>query len=314
MKDRILIIISFFLFLLFLSHQLLPSNFEIKPVIAVTGQGKFTLPNVTGALSFPGGVWDQAGNLGIGTGAPGAKFDIAGVTSSVIAPNAPFTIGTTANGPINFKMNNSNQIFFTATGQIGIGISNPTAKLQLSTDSAAKPTTEHWTVISDVRLKENIAPFTDGLSIIGKINPVSYQLNGKAGTPKGDKGIGLIAQEVKDFLPYSISTFKAKLNPEDIEETELYNLNSSALEYVSINAIKELAQKTTTGKATLPSGQKDITINNDMVLEKSLIFLTPTSSTQNRVLYISGQSPGYFTVSLDTSISTPINFNWMISN
>jgi hypothetical protein len=92
-------------------------------------------------------------------------------------------------------------------------------------------------------LKENIQSFTDGLSILKQINPVSYELNGLAGTPKGAKGIGLIAQDVKDFLPYTVKTFKAKLNPTDTSETELYSLDSSALEYVTINALKELDLK-----------------------------------------------------------------------
>lgn len=315
MKDRILIIVSFLLFLFFIYHQLLPSNFQIKDTLAIAGQGKINIPTGSGSNIFPGGVWDQTGNLGIGTGAPGAKFDIAGATSSVLSAKQTFTVGSTdANGALVFKVGNSDKIFFTSTGNVGIGISNATYSLQLNTDSAGKPTSGTWSIVSDIRLKEDIAPFTDGLSIIGKINPVSYVLNGKAGTPKGAKGIGVIAQDIKDIAPYTIKSFKAKLNPEDEEPTELYNFDASPLTFVAVNAIKELAQKTTTGKAALPSGQKDITINNDMVLEKSLIFLTPTSPTQNRVLYISGQSPGRFTVSLDAPISTPINFNWMISN
>jgi hypothetical protein len=124
-------------------------------------------------------------------------------------------------------------------GSVGIGMS-PTHQLQLSTDDAAKPTSNTWTIVSDSRLKQNVQNFNDGLNVISQINPVSYELNGKAGTPYGAKGISVIAQDVKDIIPYTISTFQAKLNPEDVVDTTLYDFNSSALTFVAINAIKEL--------------------------------------------------------------------------
>ena len=68
--------------------------------------------------------------------------------------------------------------------------------------------------------------------------------------PEGAKGIGIIAQDVKDIIPYTIATFKAKLNLEDQEETELYSFNSSALTFVTINAIKELDLKINNLSAT----------------------------------------------------------------
>jgi len=92
-----------------------------------------------------------------------------------------------------------------------------------------------------LRLKQNISPFVDGLSVIKQINPVNYELNGLAGTPLGAKGVGVIAQDIKDVAPYTVSTFKTKLNPTDTQDTELYSFNSSDLTFVMINAIKELA-------------------------------------------------------------------------
>ncbi len=125
------------------------------------------------------------------------------------------------------------------SGRVGIGVSSPAYQLQLSTNSAAKPTSTLWTVPSDIRVKKNIKPFTDGLGVIEKIHPVSYELNGKAGLPLDEPGIGVVAQDVKDVVPYSIKTWKAKLEPTDSEETELYDFDSNALTYVLINAVKE---------------------------------------------------------------------------
>jgi len=42
------------------------------------------------------------------------------------------------------------------TGRVGIGNTDPAYQLQVSTDSAAKPSTNTWTVASDERLKTNI--------------------------------------------------------------------------------------------------------------------------------------------------------------
>jgi hypothetical protein len=128
-------------------------------------------------------------------------------------------------------------------GNVGIGVPAPTFQLQLSTDSAAKPNGGSWSNPSDARLKENIRPFTDGLAVVRQINPVSYRLNGKAGLPKGEPGISVIAQEVRDLLPYTITTFKAKLEAGDAEPAELLAFNSSALTFVLINAVKELTAR-----------------------------------------------------------------------
>ncbi len=122
---------------------------------------------------------------------------------------------------------------------VGIG-KDPDYQLELSTNSAGKPTSNTWEIVSDRRLKANIEPFTDGLDTILQIDPVSYSLNGKAGRPKGEEGISVIAQDVMDVVPYTISTFKEKLEPDDEEETELYSFDSSALTFVLINAVKEL--------------------------------------------------------------------------
>ncbi|NBO27389.1 MAG: tail fiber domain-containing protein [Actinobacteria bacterium] len=47
-------------------------------------------------------------------------------------------------------------LYITSSGNIGIGNTAPSFLLQLSSDSAAKPSTNTWTVSSDMRLKTNI--------------------------------------------------------------------------------------------------------------------------------------------------------------
>ena len=135
------------------------------------------------------------------------------------------------------------RMIITQEGNVAIGNIDPVYLLQLATDSAAKPSTNTWTIASDERVKENIKPFTKGLDAINSINPVIYDYNGNAGFEKIKNNVGVIAQEIKDIVPEGISTFEAKLNENDSEKTELYNFNSHALTYILINAVKELSAK-----------------------------------------------------------------------
>ena len=124
-------------------------------------------------------------------------------------------------------------------GKIGIGTTSFTYQLQLSTDSAAKPTSSLWTIASDKRIKENINPYKKGLQELLKINPIIYDYNGLGGFIKGKGGVGIIAQEIIDILPDSVSSIKAKLNETDEDETDILNFNGHELIYVLINSIKE---------------------------------------------------------------------------
>ncbi|MBI4678810.1 MAG: tail fiber domain-containing protein [Elusimicrobia bacterium] len=158
-------------------------------------------------------------------GAPGAN-DMPGAIVFRTVPDNSITV--------------TDRMIINNAGNVGIGLTNPTYQLQLSLDSAAKPTSNTWTIASDRRVKKDIELFTDGLEVVKKINPIRYRLNGKAGLPEGAEGISVVAQDVEDAIPYAISTYKAKLEPSDAQETDIYNFNSSPLTFVLINAVKEL--------------------------------------------------------------------------
>ncbi len=128
-------------------------------------------------------------------------------------------------------------------GRMGLGVTAPSYQLQLSSNSAAKPTSSSWTVVSDERVKTNIQDYTTGLTEILQINPKTFDYNGKAGFEETTGNIGIIAQDVQGIMPETINTYEAKLNEDDAEETELFNFDSHPIQFALINAVKELNAK-----------------------------------------------------------------------
>jgi uncharacterized small protein (DUF1192 family) len=136
------------------------------------------------------------------------------------------------------------RMYINSSGNVGIGMANPYFQLHLSQNSAAKPTSSAWTVISDERVKTNIRPYETGLQELLQIEPKLFDYNGKAGFDATTKNnIGVIAQEIKDVMPETVKKYNAKLNEEDEEDTELYNFDSHALTFALINSVKELNAK-----------------------------------------------------------------------
>ncbi|MDH4474334.1 MAG: tail fiber domain-containing protein [Fluviicola sp.] len=121
-------------------------------------------------------------------------------------------------------------------GNVGIGTVTPTFQLEIGTNSAAKPTSNAWTVTSDRRLKTNILPYQGGLSDLMKIKPVWFTYTGEANMPK-ETGVGVIAQELQEIAPYMIKpwTYRDATG----KETEYLGVDNGAMTYMLINSVQE---------------------------------------------------------------------------
>lgn len=192
----------------------------------------------------------NGGDVGIGTSSPLEKLDIAGNIRTIgqVIINA----ATAAYRFVSFRTNNSTRWdigvsddaesgsnagsdFFLhrfsdastflervvhisrATGNVGIGTSSPSYQLQLSTDSAAKPSTSTWTVSSDERLKENIeaADLDICYNAIKSIPLKRYKWKDEVYSDEqvSDRSkIGWIAQDVQAVFPKAVGQHKFVYN------------------------------------------------------------------------------------------------------
>jgi hypothetical protein len=188
----------------------------------------------------------NVGTLGVGTTSGGFAFRVKmGADQNVLL--SP-TGGTTAMQVTNDAVSAYVPMTYAAldhrftTGNVGIGMA-PAYQLQLSSDSAAKPTTSAWTIASDARVKRDVTDLVGGLDVIEKLRPIEATYNGMGGTPEGTRVVGFVAQEVLPVLPGAVDYKPGKLREEDPEETQLLGLNIHEIIIHMALAIKQLKAK-----------------------------------------------------------------------
>jgi hypothetical protein len=108
----------------------------------ITGTGTTNyVPKFTGSTSLGNSqIFDDGTNVGIGTLIPGTKLDVVGgfnvrdETSTVRIVNSGGVglIGTSTNHPLAIRTDNTERMRITSTGNVGIGTTNPTVRLDVS--------------------------------------------------------------------------------------------------------------------------------------------------------------------------------------
>src|SRR3989338_2795985 len=79
--------------------------------------------------------------------------------------------------------------------------------------------------------------------------------------------------------------------------------------------IPGIATLSSAGTATIPAGYQDIAIINPHIGDKTLFYITPTSKTYGRTIYISDKKPElYAKISLDEKSMYDITINWWMIN
>lgn len=150
------------------------------------------------------------------------------------AQNSFYGLTTTSNSSIyadttqiRFNIVSSNKMIILASGNVGIGITNPSYTLHVV---GSIYSTGDITAFSDKRYKENILPLTQSLDNLSQLTGYSYT---RSDLNSDKKYIGLIAQEVKEVFPQAVSYDNNQ---------GLYSLNYGCLIAPVIQAIKELKE------------------------------------------------------------------------
>ena len=169
---------------------------------------------------------------------------------------------------MNVVSNNVSQVVVNGAGQVGVGTTAPTPTSLLSVNGDAdKIGGGAWSVFSDERVKHNINKYNKGLDAILKINPVSFQYNGKGGyKADGKTYVGIIAQEIEKVLPGTVS----KVQTSDFEDQRLFN--ASELTFTLINAVKELQAQITSLKQENSDLKTSMAKLNDLEAKVELLL------------------------------------------
>ncbi len=197
---------------------------------ASTAMGTFT--NAEGNYSTAMGYYTIAPSYReMAIGSYNTTYTPLGGATSWNAFDRIFSVGNGASSG-----NESNALTILKNGFTGLGTSTPAYQLQLSLNSAAKPTSNTWTVPSDARLKTNVSDYTEGLSTLLKIHPVWFTYTGEAGMPK-ETGVGVLAQELQKIAPYMVGTWAYRTD--DGRSKDYLSVDNGAMTYMLINAVKE---------------------------------------------------------------------------
>jgi hypothetical protein len=209
---------------------------------------------------------DSNGNVGIGTSSVSDRLHIKDVatifkiesTSNsdpsriLFAPNG-YNWYLSAYGSASSIYSNKlcifdnfgNTILCMSTGsKVSIGSTNTTYQLELSSDSAAKPTTNTWTISSDKRVKQNIVDADLDICHSNIINiPLrryGYNTNIKEYSTSNIDDVnvvGFIADEFKQYFPKAVNEVTQRLTvPKDFFFDDMTNIQTETAYITSAGA------------------------------------------------------------------------------
>ena len=165
-----------------------------------------------------------------------------------------FSKGTVGIGGTNYN-NYMLTVTNTQTTGIGVGINAPYLTgngWALAVWGQCINSSGSWSRMSDVRLKDRIKPYKDGLAKVLQINPIKFHYTKDSGLGSKKEHIGVSAQELQEIAPYMVN--KGHINPENKEE--YLNMNDNAMTYMLINAVKELKAELDALKAEVAKKDK----------------------------------------------------------
>lgn len=130
--------------------------------------------------------------------------------------------------------------FITSSGNFGVGFNAASPPNLIFEVNGTAGGTSSWQTVSDARLKTNVTPISDALSLVQRLRGVRFQwraadereIGEKLRLPQNQTQIGFIAQEVEAVVPEAVIAPKKG-------SSGLYGLKEADLIPVLVEAIKE---------------------------------------------------------------------------
>jgi hypothetical protein len=159
------------------------------------------------------------------------------------------------------------------------------------------------------------------LALSGRV-PVKVSLEngpikiGDAITSSSTAGLGMKATQSGRIIGFALQNYDGnqtgskivvQLNP-GFNQVASAALNETGAK-ISSDILENILHS---GKAILAAGKTEATIKVASVKSTSIVTLTPTSSTQGQVPFISQVGDGYFTIKIDYTVGSTISFNFLV--
>jgi hypothetical protein len=198
---------------------------------------------IAGGAGTPLVINPSGGNVGIGTASPGATLHIKSSGNCLLQlenPNMPWGIQSVTDQSFRIThLGNADVVYIDVSHRVGIQ-AVPSYVLHVGSDSAAKPSTNTWTVTSDMRTKKNVRRFEGDMNIIRALDPIVAEYNGLAQTPDGARVVSFDTQELKKIIPEAVHVGRGKLRPNDTEDTDIDGMNTHEIFFHMLRAIQML--------------------------------------------------------------------------
>ena len=205
----------------------------------------------------------NAGNIGIGTASPTAKLDVVGTgafTTSVDGTTLSVSGGGVAGQGGQILQTNtyagvptpSKYLRIDGTGQWQIVNNAYSATCMSLTDAGAASqgnNSSTWTVVSDVRVKQNIRSITDPLGKICALNPCHFEYRTRPNKTKTN----FIAQEFENVFPGHVVENAPGMEFEALfaKGEKMKSIDADLIPYL-VGAIKQLKSEFDAYKASHP--------------------------------------------------------------
>jgi len=237
-------------------HLMLANQSELRSRDTSSNEKTIVRVNSSNELEYG---WSGAGDvkfMGGGSYTERMRIDTDGtVQIGNLRMNATGGNSQIEAGNVHFKVGAG--IWMSGSSSLDLQLQVPVTGVGISTAAKLDAPTGDWftndgsvSSLSDSRLKTNIITLKDGLDIVNKLRPVTFQYDDTSLEEDGSKGLatandttryGFIAQEVEEAAPHYVNSREGKIKGETV--SDLKSTSMTRMIPMLVKAIQDLSQK-----------------------------------------------------------------------